>query len=215
MIMEPLRGGNIADPVPDEVKKIWDEAPQKRSPAEWGLRWVWNHKEVTVVLSGMNNEAHIEENLRVAGTALPDSLTDDELALVARVRDTYKRLMKVGCTGCGYCMPCPAGVNIPDCFALYNAHNLFPHNREVKFVYIGRHGGIIGDVSYAGLCRRCGKCVRICPQHLPIPDLLQDVSKAMEGRGLTVKVRVAKAALWCMDKAGNLRQVLFRSRSDE
>jgi predicted aldo/keto reductase-like oxidoreductase len=150
MIMEPIRGGNLAGNVPDEVKKIWDESPVKRSPAEWALRWVWNHPEVTVVLSGMNDELHIDENLRVAGQALPNSLSLPELALIARVRDTYQRLMKVNCTGCGYCMPCPAGVDIPGCFSLYNAHHLFPHDRSAKFHYMGRHGGLLSNVSYAG-----------------------------------------------------------------
>ena len=109
MVMEPLRGGNLAGPVPEEIQKIWDEAPVKRSPAEWGLRWVWNHPEVTVVLSGMNNEAHIDENIRTAGSALPQSLPPEDLARIDRVKETYRQLMKVGCTGCGYCMPCPAG----------------------------------------------------------------------------------------------------------
>jgi len=207
MIMEPLRGGNLAGRVPSAVQEIWDEAPEKRSPAEWGLRWVWNHPEVTVVLSGMNNEAHIEENLRIAGTALPDSLTRDGIGRIERVRDTYKRLMKIGCTGCGYCLPCPAGVDIPGCFAAYNAHALFPHDRAAKFQYIGRHGGLIGDRSYAGLCRQCGKCASTCPQHLPIPALMKEVSHDMEGM-MGVIVPVMKGALWCMNRAGRIRNAL-------
>jgi predicted aldo/keto reductase-like oxidoreductase len=209
MVMEPLRGGNLAGPVPEAVQTIWDEAPQKRSPAEWGLRWVWNHPEVTVVLSGMNNEAHIDENLRAADSAFPDSLTADELALITRVRDTYQRLMEVGCTGCGYCMPCPAGVDIPGCFALYNTHHLFPRDRTAKFVYLGRHGGILGAVSYAGLCRECGKCEKICPQHLKIPSLMKQVSREMEGYELGVKVRLAKGVFRCFDTASRIRQKFF------
>jgi hypothetical protein len=209
MVMEPLRGGNLAGPVPEAVRKIWDEAPLKCSPAEWGLRWVWNHPEVTVVLSGMNNEAHIDENLRAAESASPDSLTADELALITRVRDTYQRLMEVGCTGCGYCMPCPAGVDIPGCFALYNTHHLFPRDRTAKFVYLGRHGGILGAVSYAGLCRECGKCEKICPQHLKIPTLMKQVSREMEGYGLGVKVSLAKGVFRCFDTASRIRQKFF------
>jgi len=209
IVMEPLRGGNLAGPVPGAVQTIWDEAPQKRSPAEWGLRWVWNHPEVTVVLSGMNNEAHIDENLQAADSAFPNSLTADELALITRVRDTYQRLMEVGCTGCGYCMPCPAGVDIPGCFALYNTHHLFPRDRTAKFVYLGRHGGILGAVSYAGLCRECGKCEKICPQHLKIPTLMKQVSREMEGHGLGVKVRLAKGVFRCFDTASRIRQKFF------
>jgi len=208
MVMEPLRGGNLAGPVPDEAKKIWDESPVKHSPAVWGLRWVWNHPEVTVVLSGMNNEAHIDENLQAAESGLPDSLTPEELALVNRVKDMYRNLMKVSCTGCGYCMPCPSGVDIPGCFSAYNTFHLFPHDRSAKFLYIGRHGGVLGARSYAGLCRQCGRCEAICPQHLPIPALMKDVSKEMEGRGMAFKVRIAKGALWCMDTAGRIRRKL-------
>ena len=205
MIMEPLRGGNLAGQIPREVRKIWDEAPEKHSPAEWGLRWVWNHPEVTVVLSGMNDEANIDENIRAAGLALPDSLAGEELALVGRVRDTYRRLMKVGCTGCSYCMPCPAGVNIPECFALYNTANLFPGNRETRMLYLARQGGIVGSESYAGLCMQCGKCEKICPQKIPVPARLREVSKRMEGRGFKFKIRVAKAAFRVFDGVSRVR----------
>jgi predicted aldo/keto reductase-like oxidoreductase len=211
IVMEPLRGGNLACTVPDEIRRIWGEAQEKRSPAEWGLRWVWDHQEVTIVLSGMNNEAHIDENIRVASEALPGSLSAQERALVGRVRDTYRRLMKVGCTGCGYCMPCPAGVNIPECFSLYNSRFLFPGNREIPFKYIGHLGGVLGNRGYAGLCRRCGKCERNCPQHLPVPNLLKEVSATMEGRTMGIKVLAVKGALWCMDQAGRISRAVAGS----
>jgi hypothetical protein len=212
MIMEPLRGGNLAGRMPDTIRKMWDEAPVKRSPAEWGLRWVWDHPEVTVVLSGMNDEAHIDENIRVAGEALPGSLTGDERALIARVRDEYRRLMKVGCTGCGYCMPCPAGVDIPGCFANYNAHALFPHDPAGKFQYIGRHGGLMGEKSYAGLCRQCGKCAKACPQHLPIPSLMKDVSREMEGM-MGIVVPIMKGGLWCINRAKRVKRAITGEKS--
>jgi len=91
----------------------------------------------------MNDELHIDENIQEADKALPNSLTVDELSTIARVGDTYRRLMKVNCTGCRYCMPCPAGVDIPGCFSLYNANHLFPHDLSAKFWYIGRHGGLL------------------------------------------------------------------------
>ncbi len=210
MVMEPLRGGNLGTPVPEEVQVIWDGAVQKRSPAAWALRWVWNHPEVTVVLSGMNDEAHIRENLTTAQDAHPGSLTEEEFLRVASVRDTYGRMMKVGCTGCGYCMPCPAGVDIPGCFSVYNAHYLFPHDRSAKFQYFGRHGGLMGGLSYAGLCRACGKCETACPQHLPIRDRLRDVSREMEG-GMRFIIPVLKGGLWCIDKAGKVKHLFFRN----
>jgi predicted aldo/keto reductase-like oxidoreductase len=214
IIMEPLRGGNLAGRVPESVRKIWDRAPVKRSPAEWALRWVWNHPEVTVVLSGMNEEAHIDENLRAGESALPDSLTLEECSIINEARDEYKRLMKVGCTGCGYCMPCPAHVDIPGCFAEYNTHHLFPHDRTGRFQYIGRHGGLMGQTSYAGLCRNCGKCAKACPQHLPIPALLQDVSKEMDGMVIPVVVPILKGGLWCLNKLGRAKRVITGEKTN-
>jgi hypothetical protein len=212
MIMEPLRGGNLAGRVPASVQKIWDEAPVKRSPAEWGLRWVWDHPGVTVVLSGMNDEAHIDENIRVAGAAQPGSLAPAERDLIDRVRDEYRRLMKVGCTGCGYCMPCPFGVDIPGCFASYNAHALFPHDREIKFQYVGRHGGLMGDKSCASLCRQCGKCVKACPQALPIPALMNDVAKEMEGM-MGIIVPIMKGGLWCINRLKRIKRAVLGEKS--
>lgn len=183
VIMEPLRGGSLAKTPPREVQAIWEEAGVKRSPAEWALRWVWNHPEVTVVLSGMNDERHIEENLRVATEALPGSMTDAELALVGRVKAAYGRLMKVGCTGCRYCMPCPAGVDIPACFESYN--NLSVESPlVVKVKYLNAVGGGLdgnGRAGKASQCKRCNKCVKVCTQHIDIPGQLKDVARAMEG----------------------------------
>ncbi|NLD57911.1 MAG: aldo/keto reductase [Methanomicrobiales archaeon] len=209
IIMEPLRGGNLGGKAPESVRKIWESAPTQRSPAEWALRWVWDHPEVTVVLSGMNEESHIDENLRAAQNAQPSSLMLEELAIIHAARDEYKRLMKIGCTGCGYCMPCPFGVDIPGCFAGYNAHHLFPHDNAGRFQYIGRHGGLMGQVSYAGLCRKCGKCAKVCPQHLPIPDLMNQVSREMDGLVIPVVVPILKGGLWCLNKAGAVKRAVL------
>lgn len=189
-IMEPLKGGILAGKVPEEVQKIWDKSGVKRSPADWALRWVLNHSEVACVLSGMNEEEHVEENLRVASETLPNSLTDDELRLYDEVKEVYKDLMAVDCTGCGYCMPCPQGVNIPRCFEVYNQKHMF-NQMEASILYLTQLGGaMVENESYAGLCTGCGKCVRACPQKLEIPELLGDVSKEMEGRSFKIKVRI-------------------------
>jgi len=186
IIMEPLRGGKLTNPVPSEVQEIWNEAPLKRTPAEWALRWIWNRPEVTVVLSGMNEESHIEENLKIADEAYPNSLTDAELQLVKKVEQKYRKLMKTGCTGCRYCLPCPSGVDIPGCFEIYDNFYLSGNEKEAKLMYAAKPGGIIrGDVpGYASQCVQCGQCVEKCPQHLDIPSLLEAVKEKFEGKDL-------------------------------
>jgi len=183
LIMEPLRGGNLTRNIPPEVQEIWDQAPIKRTPAEWALRWVLNHPEVTCVLSGMNEEEHIKENLRIADEAIPNSLTQEELELIGKVRDKYRELMKIGCTGCSYCMPCPNGVDIPRCFESYDSMHIFKDNKlRSQIMYAIRSGGFQeGEAAYASQCIKCGKCEKHCPQDLPIMDLLENVSGEMEG----------------------------------
>ncbi len=198
IVMEPLRGGNLGLPeAPPAIAGIWAESPTRRSPAEWALRWVWNHPQVTVVLSGMNEEAHIDENLRLAGRASPGSLTTEELALVKRAAEKYKELMKVGCTGCGYCMPCPAGVAIPACFEVYNKMHLFGNTQEALYMYAMRMSGILrkGNSGYASQCIECGQCLEKCPQHLPIPALLKTVVEELETPGLEDRVARARKML--------------------
>ncbi|MBI4958289.1 MAG: aldo/keto reductase [Desulfovibrio sp.] len=194
VIMEPLRGGNLALPTaPPAVAAIWDEATVKRSPAEWALRWVWNHPEVTVVLSGMNEETHIAQNLAIAEKALPNSLTRQELDLVDRVARKYQELMQVGCTGCAYCMPCPAGVKIPKCFDFFNKMHMFGNVQEAKFMYIAFGSGATshGEPGFASQCVACGECLEKCPQHIPIPDMLERVAAELEGPNFQAEVEAA------------------------
>jgi predicted aldo/keto reductase-like oxidoreductase len=181
MIMEPLRGGNLAKTPPPSVKDIWNKAESRKTPAEWSLRWIWNHPEVTVVLSGMNNDDHIAENLALAEKALPNSLSEEEEKLVEEAAAEFRRVMRVGCTGCQYCMPCPAGVNIPSCFDLYNSRHVFK-DKTAKLMYIFQNGGVVTDKpTLASVCVRCDKCLEKCPQHLPIPEMLEEVKEDMEG----------------------------------
>lgn len=198
VIMEPLRGGSLVGRMPQEIKRIWDTAKTKRTAADWALRWLWNQPGVTVVLSGMNEEAHITENVKLASEAYPDTLTEKELALYDEVKKEYRRLMKVGCTGCGYCMPCPTGVDIPFCFSYYNSRHLFKAKRA-RWQYIAFAGApMAGKPSYASLCRNCGKCERVCPQHLPIREKLREVASDME-------VPVLKPVMWLIRKYFSLR----------
>jgi len=179
-VMEPLRGGLLANKVPPQVQAIWSRNGEGRTPAEWALRWIWNHPQVSVVLSGMNEESQVEENIRVAETALPESLSAYELERINEAKEMLASLVKINCTGCGYCMPCPAGVNIPLCFRYYNDRYLF-HSRQFRLHYMGMTiGADGGGPSYASLCMNCEKCEKHCPQDLPIRRHLKEVVKEME-----------------------------------
>ncbi|HCD09949.1 MAG TPA: aldo/keto reductase, partial [Thermoanaerobacter sp.] len=132
VIMEPIRGGRLANP-PKAVQDIWDTAKVKRTPAEWALQWLWNQPEVSVVLSGMSTFEQLKENIESAKRSGINTLTKEELEIVSKVRNKYKELSPIACTGCNYCMPCPNGVNIPRNFELYNeAHmyNIYEANRK-------------------------------------------------------------------------------------
>lgn len=194
IIMEPLRGGMLASRVPPAVEEIWGKAQTKRTAAEWALRWVWNHPEVTVVLSGMNEETHIVENLTVADIAYPNSLTESELQLVKKVERKYRELMKAGCTGCRYCMPCLEGVDIPVCFELYNNLHMSGNADEAKFLYAAMLSGVLsaGKPKFASQCVQCEKCLEKCPQHLDIPTILESVVEELEGPDLEKRVAIAK-----------------------
>jgi uncharacterized protein len=193
MIMEPLRGGVLAGKQPKEVQQIYDGTKTGRTPAEWGLRWVWNHSEVTVVLSGMNNECQIEENIKTAETALPSALSQDDLEVMKEVATTYRRLMKVPCTGCAYCMPCPNGVNIPSNFSIYNQYNMFGNKLYTRGMYAVMLKGILhGKPADASLCKDCGACTKRCPQHIAIPDELNAVNRCLGGFRTKIMLPVIK-----------------------
>lgn len=189
-IMEPLKGGILAGDIPEKATEVWDKSNVKRTPAEWALRWVLNHPEVNSVISGMGQLGQVKENIKVANETLPDSIPADELKLYNEVKEVYQELMKVDCTGCGYCMPCPKGVDIPGCFNTYNHKHMFS-SPIALFMYLIVMGGVnSGKKSHAGLCNQCGRCIRACPQKLDIPVLLKEVSKDMEGWGFQYKVKI-------------------------
>jgi len=179
-IMEPLRGGNLAGKIPKEAQQIFDKNKTKRTSAEWALRWIWNHPEVTCVLSGMNVDEHVKENIEAAGTAYPGHLKPEEIKSIEAVRDVFVKLTKVPCTGCAYCMPCPANVNIPLCFEKYNSKSYFG-GMDPKVMYLVQNGVLPDKPAFASQCVNCGKCETNCPQHIEIREELKNVSKELEG----------------------------------
>jgi uncharacterized protein len=179
-VMEPLRGGSLAGRVPAAAAALMRAARPELSPAAWALDWVWDHPEVSVLLSGLNEEAHIEENLALASASRAGMLGESERAVLAEVRDIYAALMAVGCTGCSYCMPCPFGVDIPYAFSMLNSLHLFGDKR-VKALYTSFTSGLSGgSPSAASLCRACGACEKKCPQHIEIRKMLKVAGRELD-----------------------------------
>jgi len=175
VIMEPLKGGVLADYVPQEVQAIWDDAPLRRTPAEWALRYLWDIPEINVVLSGMNTRGQLKENLETAADGLPHSLTSEELKIMEEVKQVYQGEISVECSRCGYCMPCPSGINIPQCFSYLNQAEMLEDYSEVKNQYYF----MLKDTQRAGNCLECGLCEELCSQHINIREELRKVEKKM------------------------------------
>lgn len=175
VVMEPIRGGLLAKELKG-ISEIWNKADVQRTPAEWALRWVWNHPEVTVVLSGMSAPEQVRQNVDVTKSGLPNSLTKAELTLFKNVKEELEKRIIIPCTGCKYCTPCPHGVSVPECFEYYNRGHMYEDEEETRRIYLAFLGGFMsGTPSYASLCEECGECEEKCPQSLPIRDNLKKV----------------------------------------
>ena len=175
VVMEPLRGGMLTKEIP-AINKIWEKAAVRRSLSEWALRWVWNHPEVTVVLSGMSSFEQVEKNVAYAENGFPNSLSEEEQNLFGEAEIEYKRRIKVPCTGCRYCMPCPSNVSIPECFEMYNQGCMFdaPEVASVNYGFLG--GMLSGSPGFASQCQECEECEKKCPQGIPIREELKKVA---------------------------------------
>ena len=196
IVMEPLRGGSLVGKIPAEVQKIYDTAEIKRSPVDWALRWILNHPEVTLVLSGMNQDAHIRQNLQIVSDALPGGMSAREQQIVARVRDAYDQLLQVRCTACAYCMPCPAGIDIPA--ALKNLNNYHMFSRWGARIGHAMHLGVQtqdGRPHWTTDCTDCGKCEEKCPQNVPVRSVFKQVQKDLEGPLVKAIAAGGRAAL--------------------
>lgn len=178
IIMEPLRGGQLVQGLPEKAKQVIAKDPLGYSPAEWGLRWIYQYPEVTVVLSGMNDKKQVAENVRIASEARDSVFSQEEVQTIEKIRKEILEQIKVPCTGCGYCQPCPAGVDIPACFTSYNMS--FTEGRVSGLSEYLKRTTMKKNRTNASLCVKCGKCESHCPQSLPIRRYLGDVRKRME-----------------------------------
>ncbi len=179
IIMEPLRGGRLAKHLPKDAAKVFEHYKVKHSPAEWAFRWLWNQPEITVVLSGMNSLDMVKENTNAAATALAGDFTEDEYQLFDKVVEQINKKMKVGCTGCRYCMPCPKSVDIPGAFAAYNRY--YADSKLWATVDYLNCTTLRKDPTTVSNCVKCGKCETHCPQGIEIRKELENVRKTMEG----------------------------------
>ncbi len=179
IIMEPLRGGKLVNRLPQKAQDVFARYPVKRTPAQWAFRWLWDQKEVTCVLSGMNSMEMLRDNIATASDTEVGAMTPEDQQMLARVVAAINAGMKVGCTGCGYCMPCPKGVDIPGTFAAYNRLA-----SEGKVAGLKEHfmcSAARQDSTAAYNCIGCGKCEKHCPQGISIRQELKNASKALEG----------------------------------
>ncbi len=179
VIMEPLRGGKLVNRLPEEAKRIFAEYPIKHTPAQWAFRWLWNQSEVTCVLSGMNSDAMVRDNIQTASTVEVGELGPAEEEMLHRVVSAINAKMKVGCTGCGYCMPCPKNVDIPGTFSAYNRR--YSEGKFYGLVDYAMCTALRKTPTSASNCVGCGLCEQHCPQQISIREYLKAAAKEMEG----------------------------------
>lgn len=190
IIMEPLRGGRLVNNLPQEAQNQFDSYAVKRSPAEWAFRWLWDQPEVTCVLSGMNSMEMVQENVRVASEVQIGEFGDTEKKIIENVVNAIRSSVKVGCTGCGYCMPCPKNVDIPGVFAAYNrsaTEGKINALREHIMCTLMRK-----EPTCASNCIECGKCEQHCPQGIEIRKELKNAKRALEGPIYQIAKKVIK-----------------------
>ena len=190
IIMEPLRGGKLVNRLPQKALDVFENYPTKRTPAQWAFRWLWDQKEVTCVLSGMNSMEMLADNVQTASETEIGELTQADQDMLKQVVSAINANMKVGCTGCGYCMPCPKGVDIPGAFAAYNRLA-----SEGKFAGLKEHfmcSAARQDSTAAYNCIGCGKCETHCPQGIEIRKELKNVQKSLEGPAYRIARKVVE-----------------------
>ena len=189
IIMEPLRGGKLVN-LPEKAKQLLKESDKRYSPAELGLKWLWNHPQVTCVLSGMNSIEMLDENIRIASETNAGDFTKTDYDLVDEIKQIIREREKVGCTGCRYCMPCPKGVDIPGNFYYYNL--MYMENKSSGRFQFAQNIGLRKEPGFASQCVGCGKCEQHCPQHISIREKLKEADRNLRPLPYKIGIDVAR-----------------------
>ena len=193
IIMEPLRGGKLITLLPEGARKAIERSERGWTPAQWGLRWLYNQPEVTVVLSGMNSVGMVRENVATASDASVGDFSEEDFALIDEVKRQFREKEKVPCTGCGYCMPCPKGVNIPGNFLSYNT--MYMESKKAGWFQFGQTVALTEEPAFASQCIQCGKCEKHCPQGILIREKLKEADKALRPLPLRIIIAAARSFL--------------------
>ena len=192
IIMEPLLGGRLATGLPKQAVELFKKSDPNLSPADWALWWLWNQSEVTVVLSGMSSNEIMKSNLRSMENYRP--LPDKELTVYADVIDVFRKAYKVNCTGCNYCLPCPKGINIPDCLSAYNSSYAQGYITGIQ-QYMTSTALFSKNPISPRICNQCGKCEKICPQNISIRKSLKKVTGRFEPLPLRLLLKIARRVM--------------------
>jgi len=178
VIMEPLLGGLLAENVPTDIVEKWGSSGIERTPAEWAFRWLANFPEVTIILSGVSTMEQLKENIKIFEKAFPNSITEKEVEAFKEVKKLYEQKIKVGCTGCSYCMPCPSGVNIPGVLWQHNS----AYMNDPELLKEGYESWFCHNKMDASQCTECGQCEEKCPQHIAIIDELKAAHEYLKSK---------------------------------
>lgn len=176
IIMEPLRGGFLTRTIPDDIEAKWAQTDENKSAPEICLKYIWNNPKVNLILSGMSTMEQVTTNLEYAETSVPNCLSENDLSIISDVKEIYNSRLAVDCTGCEYCLPCPFGVIIPECFSHYNNAKMFEDTETAKNQYFN----FLSDDKRASKCTECGACESKCPQNIPIREKLKEVKNLFE-----------------------------------
>lgn len=196
IIMEPLRGGKLVDLLPEKAKELISESNKKFTPAEWAFRWLWNQPQITCVLSGMNSTDMVKENVKIANLVKVDEFTEEDFKMIEGIKEAISKNIKVGCTACAYCMPCPKGVDIPGTFRCYN--EMYTEKKSTGRFEYAQVIGLRKESAFATQCVGCGKCEQHCPQNISIREELKKADKAL--RPLPYKAGIAIARKFMLRK---------------